>query len=71
MRTCDNCGQTHVIEPEVCVAHALLMARYSDGVGALDEIKTTLAQLDSIALWDDLGRIVDKLVAGGYAREAK
>lgn len=63
---CENCRDSHVFTEAPCIAHALLMVRGGEVAMTEQDMRERLARLDTEALWNDVGPIIDNLLGGEY-----
>lgn len=64
---CNNCGRTHEIFLDVCIADAFLgVSLHSRGSLTEKQAAIILAGMDAAAFWDDVGPIIDRLEEGYY-----
>ena len=65
---CPNCGGNVANHPEDgCVLAALIQVIRERQSMSEKELRKLHANADVDALWDDLGRIIDKLEEGNYS----
>jgi hypothetical protein len=66
--TCGNCTypEPHQITPAPCIAHALLMVHAEEEGMTEKDMHRRLERLDVVALWEELGGVIDDLMDGVF-----
>lgn len=65
--TCPNCSAPLDAHESGCALHMLTAVLSDRGEHSDEQIEQLLLSCDVAALWEDLGKIVDKFGEGAYA----